>query len=78
MFAVTNLRYFTSNSWDFKNNSLLTLRQNLHPSYREAFDKDISELSYRDYLINSYVGFRRFLLKEAAYATPQTRRHYRR
>jgi hypothetical protein len=77
MFAVTNLRHFTSNSWDFKNNSLLTLKQNLHPSYREAFDMDISELGYSDYLINSYVGFRRFLLKEAPYATPQTRRHYR-
>jgi hypothetical protein len=75
---MNKLYFFTSNTYHFETSSLLALKQNLHPSDREDFDIDTSELNYEDYFERSYIGFRRYLLNEAPYTTPQAWRHFRR
>jgi hypothetical protein len=76
---MTDLKFFTMQSWDFKNKNLQLLRRNSLPADAKEFNIDEYELvDFRKYFIDTYRVVRKVILKETSYTTPEGWAQYRR
>jgi hypothetical protein len=76
--ASMALFHFTSNSWDFKNDMLFWLREQILPADRKEFGMDgIEYTDEKQFYISAKKGASVYLLKEPEDKT-RAKKHYRR
>lgn len=77
--AVKAVKYFSSQSWEFRNNNLQLLRQNLLPADTKEFNMDDFELiDFKQFFSDTLEVVRQVILKEPPRTTPEGWTHYRR
>nr|CAD7398554.1 unnamed protein product [Timema cristinae] len=59
------VRYFSTFEWNFNNNKCMSLFNSLCENDKEIFYFDASKLNYKDYLLNTIDGIRRYIFKES-------------
>jgi hypothetical protein len=73
------LSFFTTKSWVFKNDKILSLAALVPPCDSEHFKlKGLDSIDNAIYLKNAIMGTRLYLLKEHTDTLPHARRHYNR
>jgi hypothetical protein len=76
---LNDVKYFTKQSWEFRDQNVQVLRKNLLPADRKEFNMDDFELvHFKQYLNDAYIGVRQNILKLPAYTTPEGWTHFRR
>jgi 1,2-phenylacetyl-CoA epoxidase catalytic subunit len=77
--AVSSMKFFVLQSWDFKNKNLQLLRQNSLPADAKEFNIDDFELiDFKKYFLDTYRVVRQTILKDSSYTTPEGWTQYRR
>jgi fatty acyl-CoA reductase len=62
--AFDLLGYFARREWSFPSNNLFALYDSMSDVDRQMFKLDIRQVNWRAYIHDSYMGIRRYLLKE--------------
>lgn len=76
--ASVALFYFATNTWQFKNDKMLWLRDRMHSSDKEEFGFDgVEEFDNKEFFMNATKAASVYLLKEPADKT-HARKHYAR
>ncbi|CAD6207886.1 GSCOCG00003144001-RA-CDS [Cotesia congregata] len=73
--AATCLEYFTTQQWNFKDDNVRRLNQQLSPEDRNTFMFDVRQIDWPSYLENYIIGIRQFILKESPETLPAARSH---
>lgn len=68
------LQYFTMRNWDFKNDRLIALRENLGAVDRVEFNMDFENMEVDIYFRNCILGARQYCLKEDPASIPRARK----
>jgi len=68
------LQYFTTRQWSFKNDKLLALRADLKGPDKETFAMPFEEVETVQYMTDSVLGARHYLMKEDPATIPRARR----
>nr|CAD7198656.1 unnamed protein product [Timema douglasi] len=59
------MKYFSTFEWEFNNNKCMSLFNSLCENDKEIFYFDASKLNYKDYLLNTVNGVRKYIFKES-------------
>jgi len=62
--AFDMLGYFARREWDFPSNNLIALYESMSTTDQTLFNIDVKQVKWREYIHDSYLGIRRYLLKE--------------
>ena len=62
--AFDLLGYFARREWDFPSNNLIELYESMSSTDKILFNIDVKQVQWREYIHDSYMGIRRYLLKE--------------
>ena len=73
--AATCLEYFSTQQWNFKDENVKRLSQQLSPEDRQTFMFDVKQIDWPSYLENYILGIRQFILKESPESLPAARSH---
>lgn len=77
--ASLNLAYFTTKMWEFKNNRMFWLSEQLHPNdYKDFSFDNIKDIDIKQFYRNAYYGARTYILKDSPERRPQARTNYKR
>lgn len=67
------LQYYTTRSWDFRNENLRQIMQWLSPHDRKALYVDVNKINWDDYMKNYILGAREYCCKEDPATIPRAR-----
>lgn len=67
------LQYYTTRSWDFRNNNLRSIPEWLSPHDRKIFFIDVTKINWDDYMKDYILGAREFCCKEDPATIPRAR-----
>lgn len=73
--ATTCLEYFSTNQWNFRDDNVRRLGEQLSPEDREIFLFDVKQIDWTSYLEHYILGIRQFILKESPDTLPAARSH---
>lgn len=69
------LQYFSTNQWNFRDDNVRRLAEQLSPEDRETFMFDVRNIDWPSYLEHYILGIRQFILKESPDTLPAARSH---
>lgn len=69
------LEYFSTNEWNFRDDNVRRLKEQLSPEDRETFMFDVRQIDWPSYLEHYILGVRQFILKESPDTLPAARSH---
>ncbi|XP_071561646.1 uncharacterized protein [Temnothorax nylanderi] len=72
------MSYFSCNEWKFSNTNKLALMSSIPPDNRDMFSFDYSDCDWREYIKNSIIGAKTFLLHEDMNRLDAARSHSKR
>lgn len=72
------IKYFTVRSWEFSNNNIRELLENLDTEDRHLYQFDMRELDWDDYCKNYVKGIRTYLLQEPLKTLPDAIKRWNR
>jgi len=72
------LGYFLMNEWTFKSDNLIALWNRLNQNDQNEFNFDMASIDWRLMAKKSYLGSRKFLLKESEDTIPLARKRMQR
>jgi len=72
------LHFFTTNEYEFVEENLKNLQDEMHPDDRKIFNFDIADLEWAKFLDNWTTGCRQFVFKEPLSSLPEARRRQNR
>jgi len=75
--GIEVLKYFLNTEWTFKSDNLKSLWNKLSPTDQKEFNFDMASIDWPTMVKNSYLGDRRFLLKETEDTIPLARKRMR-
>ncbi len=75
--AVNCLQFFTTGEWQFTDDNVQALMQEMTPADRKVFDFDVRDVDWDSYLNMYVLGIRKFVLKEDPSTFPEARAHLR-
>jgi len=73
--AAKCLEYFSTRQWNFRDDNVRRLGEQLSPEDRETFMFDVRRIDWPSYLENYILGIRHFILKESPDTLPAARSH---
>uniref|UniRef100_A0A6I8RGU7 Fatty acyl-CoA reductase n=1 Tax=Xenopus tropicalis TaxID=8364 RepID=A0A6I8RGU7_XENTR len=73
--AMMLLEYFTSNSWVWNNENTNMLMSQLSPDDKKAFNFDVRQLHWAEYMENYCMGTKKYVLNEEMSGLPAARKH---
>ncbi|EZA60709.1 hypothetical protein DMN91_002292 [Ooceraea biroi] len=73
--AAKCLEYFSTRQWNFRDDNVRRLWEQLSPEDRETFLFDVRQIDWPSYLENYILGIRHFILKESPDTLPAARSH---
>ncbi|XP_061466460.1 fatty acyl-CoA reductase 1 isoform X2 [Rhineura floridana] len=73
--AMMLLEYFTSNSWDWNTDNVNMLMSQLSPEDKKAFNFDVRQLHWAEYMENYCMGTKKYVLNEEMSGLPAARKH---
>jgi fatty acyl-CoA reductase len=73
--AASCLEYFTTQQWNFRDDNVRKLAEQLSPEDRQTFMFDVKQIDWPSYLENYILGIRQFILKESPETLPAARSH---
>ncbi|KAK0077899.1 hypothetical protein PV325_003323 [Microctonus aethiopoides] len=73
--AATCLEYFTTQQWNFSDDNVRKLGEQLTAEDRQIFMFDVKQIDWPSYLENYILGIRQFILKESPETLPAARSH---
>ncbi|XP_011297735.1 putative fatty acyl-CoA reductase CG5065 [Fopius arisanus] len=73
--AASCLEYFTTQQWNFRDDNVRKLGEQLSPEDRQIFMFDVKQIDWPSYLENYILGIRHFILKESPDTLPAARSH---
>jgi len=76
--ALEAVDHFSRNEWNFKSCNLISLWSKLNPTDQKEFNFDMASIDWPTMSKNSYLGDRRFLLKETDDTIPMARKRMQR
>lgn len=68
------LQYYTTKTWEFKNERIRDLNKILTPMDRETFDIYVDQWNFEEYIKTYIIGMRQFLLKESPDTLPKAKK----
>ncbi|XP_034946133.1 putative fatty acyl-CoA reductase CG5065 [Chelonus insularis] len=71
--AATCLQYFTTQQWNFKDDNVRKLNEQISPEDRQTFMFDVRQIDWPSYLENYILGIRQFIFKESLDTLPVAR-----
>ncbi|XP_071570402.1 putative fatty acyl-CoA reductase CG5065 [Temnothorax nylanderi] len=71
--AAKCFEYFTTKQWNFRDNKVRNLGEQLSPEDRETFMFDVTQIDWSSYLENYILGIRQFILRESPDTLPAAR-----
>ncbi|XP_046743270.1 putative fatty acyl-CoA reductase CG5065 [Diprion similis] len=71
--AAQCLEYFTTQQWNFRDDNVRRLGQQLSPEDKQTFMFDVSQIDWPAYLEQYILGIRHFILKESPETLPAAR-----
>ncbi|XP_012288416.1 fatty acyl-CoA reductase 1 [Orussus abietinus] len=74
--ANSALEYFTKNQWQFKNDNLLKLLDDVSPADKSKFSYDYYSFDICEYFTNCLLGAKKYLLKEDIGNLKEAKAHY--
>lgn len=77
-YVLNTLEYFTTNEWIFKSENVPRLLSSLSEADKKTFNFDISELNWKEYMVNYHIGIRKYLLKDTMESLPAAKQHLNR
>ncbi|XP_010143957.1 PREDICTED: fatty acyl-CoA reductase 1 isoform X2 [Buceros rhinoceros silvestris] len=69
------LEYFTSNSWIWNTENMTMLMNQLKPEDKKAFNFDVRQLHWAEYMENYCMGTKKYVLNEEMSGIPAARKH---
>lgn len=73
--AAKCLEYFSTKEWNFRDDNVRRLGEQLSPEDRETFMFDVRQIDWPSYLEHYILGIRQFILKESPDTLPAARSH---
>lgn len=73
--AAKCLEYFSTQEWNFRDDNVRELWEQLSPVDRQTFMFDVREIDWPSYLEHYILGIRHFILKENPKTLPAARSH---
>ncbi|KAK0166940.1 hypothetical protein PV327_004406 [Microctonus hyperodae] len=73
--AARCLEYFTTQQWNFSDDNVRKLGEQLNAEDRQIFMFDVKQIDWPSYLENYILGIRQFILKESPETLPAARSH---
>ncbi|XP_012270559.1 putative fatty acyl-CoA reductase CG5065 [Orussus abietinus] len=73
--AARCLEYFSTQQWNFRDDNVRRLGEQLSPEDRQTFMFDVKQIDWPSYLENYILGIRQFILKENPETLPIARSH---
>ncbi|XP_066593573.1 putative fatty acyl-CoA reductase CG5065 [Prorops nasuta] len=73
--AATCLEYFSTQQWNFRDDNVRRLGEQLSPEDRQTFMFDVNQIDWPSYLENYILGIRTFIMKESPDTLPAARSH---
>ncbi|XP_014485818.1 PREDICTED: putative fatty acyl-CoA reductase CG5065 [Dinoponera quadriceps] len=73
--ATKCLQYFSTHQWNFRDDNVRRLGEQLSPEDREIFMFDVKQIDWTSYLEHYILGIRQFILKESPDTLPAARSH---
>lgn len=73
--AVKCLEYFTTQQWNFRDDNVRRLGEELSSEDRQTFMFDVNQIDWPSYLEQYILGIRHFILKESPDTLPVARSH---
>ncbi|XP_015602378.1 putative fatty acyl-CoA reductase CG5065 [Cephus cinctus] len=73
--AAQCLEYFSTQQWNFMDDNVRRLGEELSPEDRQTFMFDVKQIDWPSYLEHYIVGIRQFILKESPDTLPAARSH---
>ncbi|XP_076754544.1 fatty acyl-CoA reductase 1 [Xylocopa sonorina] len=73
--AATCLEYFSTQQWNFRDDNVRQLAEQLSPEDRQTFMFDVKEIDWPAYIEQYILGIRLFMLKENPDTLPAARSH---
>jgi len=73
--AAKCLEYFSTKQWNFRDDNVRRLGEQLSPEDRETFMFDVRQIDWPSYLEHYILGIRQFILKESPDTLPAARSH---
>lgn len=73
--AARCLEYFSTQQWNFRDNNVRRLGEQLSPEDRLTFMFDVRQIDWPSYLENYILGIRQFILKQSPETLPAARSH---
>lgn len=75
--AINALEYFMLRDWTFSNLNVRNLWSSLKPVDQQAFQFDISELDWQEYILYYQMGCKKFIMKEDLSSLPTAKKTLR-
>ncbi|XP_017888866.1 putative fatty acyl-CoA reductase CG5065 isoform X2 [Ceratina calcarata] len=72
--GIELVQYYTTKQWDFRNDRMRHLQEELNSSDREEFFMDTKSISWDDYLCRYIQGTRKYCLKDDPSTLPRARK----
>lgn len=76
--GLETLQYYTTKTWNFKNDRLEKLQRKLNSRDQEKFELFLEQVCWEEYILNYIMGMRLFIIKESLESMPQCKRTLRR
>lgn len=73
--AAKCLEYFSTHQWNFRDDNVRRLGEQLSPEERQTFMFDVRQIDWSSYLEHYILGIRHFILKESPDTLPAARSH---
>ncbi|XP_063052872.1 fatty acyl-CoA reductase 1 isoform X2 [Engraulis encrasicolus] len=73
--AMMVLEYFTSHSWVWNTDNVTMLMNQMSPEDRRAFNFDVRQLHWAEYMENYCMGTKKYVLNEELSGLPAARKH---
>ncbi|CAK9816059.1 Putative fatty acyl-CoA reductase CG5065 [Anthophora quadrimaculata] len=72
--GIEMIQYYTTKQWEFRNERMKELQDELNSSDREEFFMDTKAISWDDYLLRYILGTRQYCLKDDLSTLPRARK----
>ncbi len=72
--GVETLEFFTSTQWEFTNDNIYSIIDQMNEVDNRTFNVDVRDLSWKNYIEHYCLGIKRYLLKEDMSKMPNCRR----
>ena len=76
--ALRSVEYFNSNQWEFTNDNIFMLKNELNEKDLKLFNFDLKSLNWQDYTEQYYLGIKKHLLKDDMNGIEKARRRIHR